>query len=532
MKEKFKGLGNKIKALWSGLAKTVRIIIVAGAAALIIGAVVLTIVLNSSGGSEYIVLFPGMSSEESTEVYLELQNMGVETKINSDGEIEVKRSEWDNLVYELADRGYPQTAPSYGTFFDNLSMTMTEFEKKQTLRFELQDRLQTTLKRIEGVKGAVVTINLPESDNYAWKEETETASASVTLTLYNSANFTSENVSAVKKLVAYSAQQMEPEDVIVIDSRTGNELLAVEDETNASGGGISTEEKLEYAEMIRNQYETAAKRILQNIYPEGVDAVAAVELDYDIVEQEVKRLLTDENGNGVLVNEEVEYKTNAGTVDDGGITGEESNSDIPNYQNDAEDDLNSDNTPYYHRESDWDTGYELTQTVKDRGGIKSASISVVVTTENAYLSRDQRNNVIELVRNATNIPVENISVYARETDEIPVGPTPDPNPRPITKNIIILIVLCGLVLLLIIFLIIFVMSRRMKKKLKKQKEESDSKISELQEVIEESNRKSLVEAAQEHTQKERATEMEVRQFAKENPEITAALIRSLLKERE
>ena len=58
-------------------------------------------------------------------------------------------------------------------FFDNLGMTMTEFEKKQTLRFELQDRLQTTLKRIDGVVGAIVTINVPEKDGYAWTESSD-----------------------------------------------------------------------------------------------------------------------------------------------------------------------------------------------------------------------------------------------------------------------------------------------------------------------------------------------------------------------
>ena len=82
-------------------------------------------------------------------------------------------------------------------------------------------------------------------------------------------------------------------------------------------------------------------------------------------------------------------------MDEGGVTGEENNSDIPNYQNNAEDELNSDNTPHYDRETEWiDPGYVLTQTEKEQGVVKSATISVVVTTENAYLSRDERNAVI------------------------------------------------------------------------------------------------------------------------------------------
>lgn len=173
MKEKFNSVKEKLKTVWGGLAKAAKILIISALIVIIVGSVGLTVFLNKKSSSDWIVLFPDMSQEESTEVYLELQNRGVDTKINSDGEIEVKRGEWDSLVFEMAELGYPQSAPSYGTFFDNLGMTMTEFEKKQTLRFELQDRLQTTLKRIDGVVGAIVTINVPEKDGYAWTESSD-----------------------------------------------------------------------------------------------------------------------------------------------------------------------------------------------------------------------------------------------------------------------------------------------------------------------------------------------------------------------
>ena len=151
MKEKFKNIWEKVKSFWKGLTKTIRIIIIAAAAAVILGGIIITVVLNSSSENSFIVLFPNMSTEEAAEVYQQLKAQDVETELNSDGEIMVRRDQWDQLVFDLAEKGYPQTAPSYGTFFDNLSMTMTEFEKKQTLRFELQDRLQTTLKRIRGI---------------------------------------------------------------------------------------------------------------------------------------------------------------------------------------------------------------------------------------------------------------------------------------------------------------------------------------------------------------------------------------------
>lgn len=535
MKEKFKSVLEKLKTLWHGLTKIAKIVICAALAVILIGAVVITVFLNKKSSSDWIVLFPDMSQEESTEVYLELQNKGVETKINSDGEIEVKKSEWDTLVFEMAELGYPQSAPSYGTFFDNLGMTMTEFEKQQTLIFQLQDRLQTTLKRIDGVKGAIVTINLPEDSKYAWDDsDDERASASVTLTLANSAGFTPENVSAVKKLVAYSAQKMEPEDVTVINAQTGQEMLSAEEAGESQNSEIDMETKMEWANTFKDLYEANAKEILANIYPDGVDAVAIVELDYDKIVEERKELIADENNETVKGSEHIAYNTNETPVDEGGVVGEEDNDDIPNYQNGTEPVLDSDNTVKYEHDTEWiDPGYVLTQTEKSQGVVKDASISVVVTNDTGYLSRDERNSVIQLVKNATNISEDKISVSAREFGK---GINPDPEPDPInrldTKKLIILIGLCGLVLLIVILIVILMIVKSMKKKMKKQQEESDAAIQTLQETIEENNKKSLAEAAEEHTKTEKAAEIEVREFAKNNPEIAAALIRSMLKERD
>lgn len=533
MKEKFKSVSDKLKNVWGGLTKVAKIVICAALGVILVGSIVLTIFLNRKSSSDWIVLFPNMSQEESTEVYLQLQNKNVQTKINSKGEIEVKRNEWDNLVFELAQMGYPQSAPSYGTFFDHLSMTMTEFEKKQTLRFELQDRLQTTLKRLDGVLGAIVTINVPESSGYAWEQNDDKATASVMLTLSNSAGFTPASVSAVKKLVAYSAQQMQPEDVAVINAQTNQELLSEEAVAEQGSNEISMEDRMKYANTFKSQYEANAKQILLPIYPDGVDAVAAVELDYDKIVEERREHITNENGESVKEHEEIRYNTNAGTVSQGGVVGEENNSDIPNYQQGADPVLDSDNTDDFEHIIDWDeSGYNLVQSQRAQGVIKDASISVVVANDTGYLSRDERNGVVQLVKNATNIPEDKVSVFCRQIGQ-PINPEPTPIfPGLDKKRLIILIGLCSFVLLLITLLVIFLIIRRMKKKMRLQQEASQAEIDSIRAAMEEDEKKTLAEAADEHSKTEKAAETEVREFAQKNPEIAAAIIRSMLRERD
>ena len=536
MNDKLKPVLDKVKSVWGGMSKRIRTLLIVGISVILVGSIALAVVLNIQS-RKWLVLFPGMTTEEASEVYLELKNMEVETKLNSKGEIEVKKDEWDDLVYRLAEKGYPQSAPSYGTFFDNLKMTMSEFEKKQTLRFELQDRIQTTLKRIDGVKGAIVTISLPEKTNYVWKkDDADKATASVMLTLDNPDRFTADQVSAIKNIVAYSAQQVKPEDVSVVNAATGVELLGLEE---ASNDVFDDQTRMNYLNMIKNQYEENARRILAPIYGEGeVIAVASVDIDYDKVNEEVKEYLTNEENEGVKSDQYIRYEAD-GVVDPGGIVGEEDNTDIPNYGN-LEDDLKSTDTPEYERKTEWAIGYILTQKEKAQGAITDASISVVVTTETGQLTGAEQENIIQLVRNATNIDVEKISASARLAntvavpDEIPGVVDPDSTLAKLLNTPWFKWVLLGAAVLLIILitLIIIAVNKNAKKKIALAEAENLAQLESMKKANEqeaENLKKTLEQAAKEHSEASNATANEVKEFAKKNPEIAAALIRSMMK---
>lgn len=530
MKEKFRVFLKRISEKWSSFSKKIKIIFISTVSIIIALAIGLTALLNSSDG--YIVLFPDMDSTESTEVYNILKAEGVDVRLNSKGEIEVPEDQWDNLVYELAEKGYPQSTPSYGTFFDNLNMTMTEFEKKQTLRFELQDRLQTTLKRIDGVKGSIVTISMPEGSDYVWKEDKEKATASVTLTLDKTSKFDEENVSAIKNLVAYSAQKMDPSDVKVIDANTGVELHGTDEVGSDGSNSVDEDERLYYQNVAQTKIEENAKKILSSIYgTDGVTAVASVTLDYDKITQEIKELQTNEDGLGVKEKEDVEYSVGDGTVNDGGIVGEENNTDIPSYVNGDEQDLNSDNTTDYKRSTEWAIGYILTQKEKAQGVLTDATISVVVNNSNVVLTDTEKDALVQLVKNATNIDAGKISVYSKYTEQV-IDADGTPSITTVKEFVIkILPWAIGLTLLIIFMIIIIVVmiSKKTKKKLHQAELENQAALHNLQEEINE-HKRSLVEEVEEHNNTKDATANEVREFVLKNPEITAALIRSMIKE--
>lgn len=164
MKFDVKGIVENAKATWQKLsAKSKKMVVVISSGILIV-AVIVTALFQFSK-MNYKALFPGMSDEESAQVYATLQEMGVQPKIDSNGQLSVPAEQWDELVFQLNGKGYPKTTLSYDTFSSVSGFTSTEFEKRTGLIFQAQDRMQQTLMRQEGIEDATVTFTVPESSS-------------------------------------------------------------------------------------------------------------------------------------------------------------------------------------------------------------------------------------------------------------------------------------------------------------------------------------------------------------------------------
>lgn len=219
----------KLKERWKSQPGKTKELVAAIGGGILCTAVLMAVVVGNSTG-KYKVLFPGMSDTESVEVYAALQDMGVDSRIDSGGQVLVPTDQWEQLVFELNGQGYPQTAPSYDTFTSLSGFTSTEFEKKAGLIFQAQDRMQETLVRQEGIKAATVTFSVPESSSYIWDESNQQKSTgNVTVQMKPGYELTPERVSAIKHLASTSIPKLDPEDVVVIDAATGVEMPGVDD---------------------------------------------------------------------------------------------------------------------------------------------------------------------------------------------------------------------------------------------------------------------------------------------------------------
>ncbi|MEG1874805.1 MAG: flagellar basal-body MS-ring/collar protein FliF [Angelakisella sp.] len=526
MDEQIKKLLAPLVEYWKKQAPGRKKLFVAIPAAAVVFAIVLTLLLQLRTGG-YEVLYSGISNEEATAVFSLLQDKEIKAQMDSKGSILVPKNSADTLRLELASMGYPKTGLNYDVFSSKNGLTTTESDKKVYLVQDLQNRAQATLAILSGVEKAVVTINLADSSNYVWEQNTAKSTASVVLTLYPGTKLTPSQVSAVKVVVATGLPKMAPEDVKVVDAATMTELRS---DSEATGGMSAEADLMDITRRMEEDYEGKAGKQLSLNYGEDERRISVtVSLNNDKVISESVDYKPDQGNTGVVQYLEEQYLKDATNFVQG-IPGEELNTDnpVPEYV-----DKNGDGTPEvvnHQRSITYAVDYLKKQVEKGNAELVSATMAVMLKDPN--LDQQKRDKIIEQVSKATNIPVGNITVDTLDLLEEQEKPAAT-KPNPFADPVLLIVIGVGVLALLVI---VFIISRMFgkKKKVDAVQEEMDAMELEKKRLVQETDEKKrlLREAADAKNKSENAITNEVRDFARDNPEITASLIRSWLKEDE
>ena len=149
-----KDSAEKVKDYIQKLPRKSKKTLITAASAVVILALIITAIINLAGGN-YVELYSGLSASETAEIYQSLLDMGADAKAGSKGSILVRREEYDIWILRLAAEGLPRSALPYDVFSSHSGMTATESEKAQWLLYQLQDRIQSTLERMEDRKSVV-----------------------------------------------------------------------------------------------------------------------------------------------------------------------------------------------------------------------------------------------------------------------------------------------------------------------------------------------------------------------------------------
>ena len=531
MKEKIA----QLKEMTDKLNSRTKKIIIAGVAVLIVGAVAIALILNNQ---PYETLFTGLSQEEAQQITQKLQEDGVDFKYNGDSEILVKRDLLDQTKATLVQEGYPKNGFTYDTFKENAGMMTTDSDKNTYKLYELQDRIGATIRSFDGVKDAKVTIALGEASKYVLSDnEGESSSASVVVTMQGGGSPTTEQVSGIQRLVAKSVPGMELSEVVVLDGN-GNDVSVERDGGLSSTTSSDTEE---IAQIIENQIANNVMKVLGPIYGQNnvrVSARAQINMENlvrETITYNTPEKIDEEDKTGIVSNED-RYVERAGGGDTaGGVAGTETNADTAEYNTDSDTDNEGAYSESVSREY-------LVNQIKEQGqvtpgAIDDLTVSVAINGEGFGSLRESQ--LLALVGNAAGIAAsdqrDKIAIVSAPFND---GTNDDSGEEGgafarILETVPLWVFIAGAVLLAVLIGVVILLLVRKRKKEEAEEEEllnaEGPAILAVDGAEEEIPEFDLNEELREiKNDRGMALKKSIREFAEQNPEISAQLLKNWL----
>lgn len=389
-----------VSEFFSKLEKREKIRLAVLAAFIVVLAIVVAVVL---GRVTYSTLYSGLDAASAGEIITALDEMGIPYKTEGTGTILVAEGNVSQARMQLASQGYLSGGFDYDIYSQAGGFGTSDVQEQAYRVFQAEYQARQQILTISKVQDCLVMINMPKTTSFVLSDNTEQASASVTLELKSGQSLTESEVDAIAHIVSGGAA-VPVENVYIIDTNARFYRVGENDGT----GTTALAHQLELENQVRTQLETQVVNLLSTVFGTGrVKASVAVTLNFDKetvqsvefappVEGETEGLV-------ISMSELYEYTHDA---EAGGVVGTDSNGigtvEYP-YGSDEGYDYR-----YIAREFNYEINETVTQLEKAQATIKNLSIAVLVDSE--AIESDYTENVQNLVVNAIGVNENYISV--------------------------------------------------------------------------------------------------------------------------
>jgi flagellar M-ring protein FliF len=345
----------QILSVWSNLDPKRRLIVI-GATALMFAAILG--LSRMATKPSMALLYSGLESSAAGEVVQSLEAQGVVYEIRG-GAIFVPTNVRDELRMTLASEGLPANSTSGYELLDSLSGFGTTSQMFDAAYWRAKEgEIARTIVSSPQIRSARVLIANPSSQPF---KRQIAASASVTV-ITTSGALSTDQAKAFRYLVASAVSGLAPEDVSVIDGRSG---VVMSGDDTAAGASSSTDRADELRQNVQRLLEARV----------GVGkAVVEVSLETVTDQESIFEHRFDPEGRVAISSETEERSNSSQDSGDGSVTVA---SNLPNGAGAAGGDSSSNNSETRER-----VNYEVSETRREvqrgPGAIKRLTVAVLV----------------------------------------------------------------------------------------------------------------------------------------------------------
>ncbi len=547
-KEKLKGALDKVRTSVGKVSKTIWIIL---AAAVVLG---VAGIIVFSKTQPYSTLITGATTEETATVMSWLDNQGFKDyKLDGTGTILVPESKVYNLKAQLLEEKFNTPTARFDAYFQRINALSTQTERENAWLAALMEDMSKTISSFEGVKEAVVTINLGEDRGYVLDTNNVVkASAAVKLTMREGEILSDGQANAIRNYLARGIAGLSVDDVFITDT-WGNSYNSF---GTVSYGEDSSALKLQLEQQWSNIIRTHIMQVLVPMYGEknvGCTVNCIVEVgestieDYE-VRPAAETVWSSSGGAGIIGTRVYSYGLIA--ADDAraqGLVGTPDNSDLPQY---VEPDPDADD--YRGRiegggSIEYDNSKTKTYTVRTAGYIKDCTASVVVNSTTAgIVDEDRVRSLVSTAAGIVGVASEDMTAEQYLASKITVvgqpfyvEPLVPEEPGIIEPGFTlnfediplwVIIAAAGTLLFLIILIVVLLLIRKRRRKKKEAEQKEVEKL--LDSILAPGANGEPIGANVMEMETERSMELRqsIREYVDENMEVAALLVKAWLKE--
>ena len=330
---------------------------------LVSAVVVLLLWMNKT---EFQVLYSNLSEDDAAKVVEMLRDENIQFEIGAGGIISVPREVVHETRLRAAGAGLPRGSGVGFEIFDKSGFGVTEFVQKVNYTRALQGELARTISVLNEVESARVHIVTPKKRLFS--SEGELARASVVLKFVEGGRLNASQVIGVVNLIASSVDGLNHKNVTIVD--TSGRLLSGDGDEDTSSNISSTQ--FEYQKTIEKVLVGRVQSILEPVV--GKDKVMVrVTADIDFTRAEMTEEKFDPES--VVVRSEQTSKEKSTSGGSGGVPGVVSN--VPGKQVAAAGGKGS-GTEKQNETINYEISKTISKTVLPTGVLKRLSVAVLV----------------------------------------------------------------------------------------------------------------------------------------------------------